>query len=89
MGQQERREHLAETARAEVAEHIRNNPGKWLVEIVRSIEEPEEFIRACIVEYATSHRIGQSAIEEAIDKLAEQAGQSAYDCIISHPGAGL
>lgn len=81
-----KRERLAETARVEVAEHIRSQPGKWIDEIVASIEDQDAFIRGCITEYATNSLDVSAVIINAIDDYAEKAGESAYAAIISHPG---
>ena len=83
-----KRERLAETAKAEVAEHIRRCPDKWVAEITASIDDPDEFVRACLAAYFGDAAVDgiREIIFNTIDNYAEKAGESAYAAIISHPG---
>lgn len=83
-----KRQRLAEAARDEVAEHIRNYPGKWIEEIADSIPDAHAFVEECLEEYARKRTVSDR-FAKLVDDFAESAGESAYRGIINHPGVIL
>lgn len=79
------KEKIAEFARIEVDNHIREYPERWIDEIVEDIADKDEFTRAEIVEGIMALRYTE-ATREAVKSFAKKAGQLAYDSITGHPG---
>lgn len=81
------KQRLAESTRKELEEAIRRNPLDWLDDVVESIDEPAEELRAIIEGQYNRSGVGPlTIIGGLVEKFAVDVGQQAYDVIISHPG---
>lgn len=82
------KEKLAEAARKEVEQHIKDNPSAWLDDIIAEVADPADTLKLMAATSTNNREMGSAyaVFRQLVNDFAEKAGQSAYDSIIGHPG---